>query len=305
MITELLDPSDLQRLRHLQVLVRNRVEGFCSGLHRSPHKGHSVEFREHRPYSKGDELRGIDWKLFGKSDRLYIRQYEEETNLHCHLLVDTSGSMGYAGTRSGGLSKLQYAAKLAAGIAYLMLAQQDSVGLVTFRDRVDRYLPPRSLVKQLGRIAETLGQLQPGPPEQSAAGRAADFDLTTLVPKLRRGGLVVLFSDCFGDHETLGRSLSHFVHARNDVLVLQTLDEDEMDFPFRSMAQFRSLEQTGWIRRIDPGRLRKAYLQRFADSQQQLSDRLAERRIELVTTTSSTPIGDTLTRLLRSGGPAS
>ncbi len=143
-ILDLISPKDLSRVARLQMLARQVVEGFCSGRHRSPHKGFSVEFKEHRPYVRGDELRNIDWKVFGKSDRLYIREFEEETNLRCTLLVDRSGSMRYRGDRSGGLSKYDYAQQLSASLAYLMLGQQDGVGLITFDDEPRDQVPVRS-----------------------------------------------------------------------------------------------------------------------------------------------------------------
>ncbi len=131
-VSDVLSSHDIGKFANLQVLARQVVEGFCSGLHRSPHKGFSVEFKEHRQYVPGDDIRSIDWKLFGKTDRLFIREYEEETNLRCTILVDSSGSMGYSGSRSNGFSKHDYAVRTAACLAYLMLQQQDSVGLVTF-----------------------------------------------------------------------------------------------------------------------------------------------------------------------------
>ncbi|XZE51630.1 DUF58 domain-containing protein [Planctomycetaceae bacterium SH139] len=300
MITDLLQPDDLSRLRNLQVLVRHRVEGFCSGLHRSPNKGQSVDFREHRPYSKGDALRGIDWKVFGKSDRLYIRQYEEETNLRCHLVVDSSGSMAYSGSRSGGQSKLQYASRLAAAMAYLMIHQQDSVGLVSFDKSIHRYLPPRSLVTHLGAVATCLSELKATPADVER-GEPQDFALHTLVPKLRRGGLVVLFSDCFGDISKLAQSLSQFVQAKNDVLVFQVLDPDEVDFPFQNMTQFRSLEAGKLLQRIDSGRLRKSYLQRFEKFQAELGEAFGRSRVNWMTVTSDQEVADVLAQLLTSG----
>ena len=141
-ISEFLTPSDLQKISNLQVLARLVVEGFCTGLHRSPHKGFSVEFKQHRQYVPGDEIRHLDWRIFGKTDRFYIREYEEETNLRCTILLDASGSMAYGSPQ--GRSKLVYAQRLAACLSYLMLGQQDSVGLVTFDTKVRRYIPPRT-----------------------------------------------------------------------------------------------------------------------------------------------------------------
>src|SRR4030095_8247043 len=147
MLHDFLQPSDLQRISNLQVFARQVVEGFCSGLHRSPHKGFSVEFKQHRQYVPGDEIKRIYWRVFGRSDRSYIREYEEETNLRATLILDRSGSMGYAG--KGGMSKFEYGNKLAALLSYLTLQPSDSVGLATFDTQIRRYIPPRSRVSHL------------------------------------------------------------------------------------------------------------------------------------------------------------
>ena len=156
---DFLTPADLQKIANLQVLARLVVEGVCSGLHTSPHKGFSVEFREHRQYVQGDEIRRLDWKVFGKTDRLFIKEFEEETNLRATLLVDVSGSMGYAGA---GISKAKYATQLAACLSYLLLRQADSVGLVTFDKKVRDYIPPRSRPSHLRVLLEALEKTQPG-----------------------------------------------------------------------------------------------------------------------------------------------
>ena len=143
-VADFLEPSDLRRIANLQIFARQVVEGFCSGLHRSPHKGFSVEFKQHRQYVPGDEIKHIDWRVFGRSDRFYIREYEEETNLRATLILDRSGSMGYVGKT--GVSKFEYGTKLAACLSYLMLQQSDSVGMVTFDTVIRRYIPPRSRV---------------------------------------------------------------------------------------------------------------------------------------------------------------
>ena len=155
-ILDLISPKELSRVARLQLLARGVVEGFCSGRHRSPHKGFSVEFKEHRQYVRGDELKNIDWKVFGKSDRLYIREYEEDTNLRCTLLVDRSGSMAYAGDRSDGKTKYDYAVQLAASLTYLMLGQQDAVGAMTFDDEPRDQVPLRSRPSHLQAVLESL-----------------------------------------------------------------------------------------------------------------------------------------------------
>lgn len=295
MITKLLQPSELARLKTLQMLARNRVEGFCSGLHRSPNKGQSVEFREHRPYARGDEVRSIDWNVFAKSDRLFIRQYEEETNLQANLILDCSGSMRYAGTRTGGISKWHYACKLAGSFAYLMLNQQDSVGLVTFDQRIRTTLPPRSTATHLSAISAALLSQEVQSKESNT-----DFvtSLSPLLPRLRRGGVIVLFTDCFGDLDSLATLLGQFRQARNDVIVFQVLDRDECDFPFRKPADFRSLELPSLVHRLDPVTLRNAYLDRFKKWQTELVTLLAKTRIELVPLVTDLPFEEALAEFL-------
>lgn len=193
-ILDLVKPKDLSRLSQLQLLAKDVVEGYTSGKHRSPHKGFSVEFKEHRQYVQGDELKNIDWKVYGKSDRLYIRQYEEETTLRCNLLVDVSGSMNYAGDKAlEGKSKREYAVGLAASFAYFMLGQQDPVGLITFDNQLRREVPLRS---RPGHLTPLLTALTDKPTE-----RETDLGsvFRKIVPKIGRRGLVVIISDSMGD----------------------------------------------------------------------------------------------------------
>jgi hypothetical protein len=189
-VADFLAPSDLRRIANLQIFARQVVEGFCSGLHRSPHKGFSVEFKQHRQYVPGDEIKHIDWRVFGRSDRFYIREYEEETNLRATLILDRSGSMGYAGKT--GVTKFEYGTKLAACLSYLMLQQSDSVGMVTFDTEIRRFIPPRSRVSHLAVLIEEL--------ENGKVGGETEIGhvFHDLVPKLHRRGLLVIISDCFG-----------------------------------------------------------------------------------------------------------
>src|SRR5947199_366457 len=198
------DPSALSRYGGLGLVARSLVEGFLSGVHKSPFKGSSVEFAEHRPYVRGDDVRRVDWRVHGKTDRYYVKEFEEETNLRAYLLLDASGSMGYRG-RTG--SKLDYARHVAACLAYLMLHQLDAVSLVTLDAKLRHFLPPRASAKHLMRILRVL--------EQTEAGGE-----TALAPlwhelaghQIRRRGLVVILSDCFDDLRALGLALKHFRH---------------------------------------------------------------------------------------------
>jgi uncharacterized protein (DUF58 family) len=258
-----LDPAALAKLSRLEIIARLVVEGFISGLHKSPHKGFSVEFAEHRQYVVGDNIRDIDWKLFGKSDRFFIKQYEEETNLRAYLLVDVSGSMNYGGLaeRARGLAaptqrptKFRYACCVAAALSDLMLQQRDAVGLVTFDSRVRRYIPPRAKAAHLRGIFDELDRTQPG----------ADTNLSTifhdLAERFRKRGLIIVLSDLFDDPERLANALQHFRHKKHEVIVFHLLDEDELSFPFTQLTQFEDMELADSRLLIEPRQLRDEYL---------------------------------------------
>lgn len=291
-VSEFISHGDIGKFANLQVLARQVVEGFCSGLHRSPHKGFSVEFKEHRSYVPGDDIRTIDWKLFGKTDRLYIREHEEETNLRCTILLDSSGSMAYTGSRSQGTSKHEYAVKTAAVLSYLMLHQQDSVGLVTFNDRVRKYIPPRAQPKHLRAIISEL-QLQK-PEKETELGDV----FHEMVSKIHRRGLLIIISDLFGDVEQLMKSLAHFRHANHDIVIFQIWDPDELDFPFRQWTQFASLEMAANRHLVDPAQIRRAYLEKLTQFREQLAKGCNRHRISLVPLMTDQPHADSLAAYL-------
>lgn len=291
-IHDVLSAQDIGKFTNLQVLAREVVEGFCTGLHRSPHKGFSVEFKEHRQYVPGDEIRKIDWKLYGKTDRLFIREYEEETNLRATILLDSSGSMKYAGSRSGGLSKHDFAVRTAACLSYLLLQQQDSVGLVTFDTRVRSYVPPRARPKHLHAIIDQLGKTQPG--SETSLGDV----FQEMVSRIQRRGLVIIISDLFGDVEHLLKALAHFRHARHEMLIFQIWDPDELDFPFRQWTQFASLETVGREHLVDPAQIRQAYLEKLELFRDQLNKGCSRHRINLVPMRTDQPYSDVLAAYL-------
>ncbi len=287
-LTQLVSPGDLEKLAHLQVLARTVVEGFCSGLHRSPHKGFSVEFREHRAYVPGDEIRYLDWKIYGRRDRFYIREFEEETNVRATLLVDASGSMAYG---SGGLTKFDYAVRLAACLSYLLLRQADAVGLAAFDTAVRSYIPPRSRPGHLSVLLESLARLQPAGETDPARV------LRDVAAQIHRRGLLILFSDCFSRTADLLQGLARLRHAHHEILVLQIWDRAELEFPFRQWTRFESLEAPGH-RMLDPATLREAYLKRVADFREELKRGCARHRVDLIPLVSDQPYAEALAQLL-------
>jgi len=249
-----LDPTALARFGRLELIARLVVEGVMSGLHKSPFKGFSVEFAEHRQYGPGDEIRHIDWRAFGKTDRYFVKEYEEETNLKAYLVVDSSGSMGYAGRT---VSKFEHARRLAAALAYLMISQRDAVGLVTFDTAPRAMIPPRSAPGHFSVVCKAL--------EDTKTGGEAPLSkiLHTLAERIRRRGLVVILSDGFDQVDDLTSALRHLRHRRHEVLFFHTLAPEEEEFPFRRPARFRNLERVEHQLRVDPLALRTAYLERF------------------------------------------
>ncbi|MBV8879695.1 MAG: DUF58 domain-containing protein [Planctomycetaceae bacterium] len=245
-----LDPKVLNKITRLDLKARHIVEGFMGGMHKSPYHGFSVEFAEHREYAPGDDLKHLDWKVFGRSDRLFIKEYEMETNLRSHILLDTSESMDYGGKET---TKLELASHIAASMAYLILRQQDSVGMVCFDKEVKTFIPTSS---SMGHLRPILGTLA-----QSEGKNKTDLGavLNTLAERIQRRGLIILISDLFDRPEVILKSLQHFSHKRHDVIVFHVLDEYELTFPFERMTLFEGLEEYP-KQLVDPRSLRKAYL---------------------------------------------
>jgi uncharacterized protein (DUF58 family) len=246
-----LPPEAVARIARLEVLARNVVEGFLSGRHRSPYFGQSVEFAQHREYTPGDDTRRIDWKVWSKTDRYYIKQYEEETNLRTTLLVDLSESMLFASHK---LTKYEYACQVAASLAYLLLRQQDSVGLITFDDAVRATVPSSSKQNHLQSILQSLDI--PSPKRKT--------DLQTLLAQVAdqqvRRGLIVLVSDLFVDRAGLFKGLKLLRTRGHDVMVFHVLDDEELDFSYAGTTRFEGMEEMGDLI-CDPRSLREGYLQ--------------------------------------------
>lgn len=252
--TSFLDPATLMRVKNLELRARQVVQGFLSGMHRSPYHGFSVEFTEYRQYTPGDDPRYLDWRLYARSDRYYLKRFEDETNLRCYLLVDLSRSMGY-----GSLSydKAEYAKTAAATIAYFLSLQRDAAGLVTFDDRIQDYLPARFRPGHLHRLFIAL--------ERATAGTATDLKapLEQVAKTARRRGMVVLLSDLLVPVESLELELGYLRTQGHEVAVLRILDPAELDFPFAEAAMFLDVE-TGRELYIDPELARQQYQTKFA-----------------------------------------
>lgn len=250
-----LDPRVISRLKGLDLIARMVVEGFLVGLHRSPYHGFSVEFAEHREYRPGDELRYVDWKVFGRTDRYNVKVFEEETNLKAYLIIDKSGSMGF---RSGGITKLEYVKYLASALSFLLLRQKDAVGLLLFSRGLDAYLPPSSRKNHLNTLLGELDRLKPG------GETSLSSVLFELAEKIRRRGLIIIFSDLFDDYESVIRSLKIFRHKKNEVLVFHVLDEAELMLPFRRDTLLRDMETNERIT-IEPKSIRNAYRRKIGN----------------------------------------
>lgn len=233
---DLLDPFEVSTLGGIEVITEGVVEGFLSGLHRSPRRGFSVEFAEHRMYQPGDELRYLDWKMVGRSDRLYVKQFEEETNLRAVMVCDASRSMAWSGDPSRTLPKLDYARRLVAALALILLRQRDATGLITFDEEVRAVVPPRARLAHWRQLTSTLAALQPG------HGTAAEPALRRVVDQLRRRGLVIFVSDLLLDRDVALKALRFLRHRGHQVLVLHLMDPAEVTLAGPAEARFEDPE---------------------------------------------------------------
>ena len=250
------NPTELAQFGRLELVARQLVEGLMIGRHRSPFKGSSVEFVEHRDYYPGDELRHIDWRAYGKTGRYYVKEFEDETNLRAHILVDASGSMKYAGSK---LSKFDYARVLAAAVAWLLIGQRDSVGLVTFDSKVREQLKPSGNRDSLRRLIHVLESTEPG--EETSLADVID----RLLPTFKRRSLLILISDCFDSLPVLEKALQRCRYAKHEVIIFRIAAPEEETFPFERPTQFRNLEVMNHRLLVDPARLRREYLRQYAD----------------------------------------
>jgi uncharacterized protein (DUF58 family) len=251
-----LKPEIIAQLENIELKARMVVEGFITGLHRSPYHGFSVEFAEHRHYNPGDTIRFIDWKVFARTDKFYIKQYEEETNLKSFIAVDSSASMKFAS--KGNIMKFEYACYLAAALAYLLIKQRDAIGLATYDTKIQNYLPPSSKRSYISEILKVLDSIEPA----NETGTSSSLD--SLAERFKRRGLVIIISDFFDDPTSVLNALKHFRHKKHEVLAFQILDPREIDFKFGSGATFKDIE-TGEEIITQPYQIQKAYKGAMSD----------------------------------------
>ncbi|MFZ2956493.1 MAG: DUF58 domain-containing protein [Candidatus Ozemobacteraceae bacterium] len=284
-LSKYLDPKLLASFSSLEVKARTVVEGFVSGLHKSPFKGFNVEFAEYRQYTPGDPIKDIDWKLYGRTDKYYIKEHEEETNLSGYLVMDTSASMSYKGDCA--LSKLDYAATLGASLAYLMLRQQDSVGLVTFADGVRRILPPKSGMPHLKAICRELEATRPDRTTNIAES------LDRVAEAMRKRGLLVIFSDLMDNAELVIAKARQLRSRRHEVLIFHVLDRHELSFPFEDVTLFEDLEDHTHVT-ADAFALRREYLRRVQQLVSTYQSALRKSGIDYLLTDTSRPLETSL-----------
>jgi uncharacterized protein (DUF58 family) len=275
-----LDPAVVARLGTLELKARTIVEGFLSGLHRSPFKGFSVEFAEYRQYIPGDALSTIDWKVYARSDRYYVKKFEEETNLDCHVMLDVSNSMSYG---SGPMTKFEYGACLAASLGYLMNRQRDAIGLTAFDENIVSMLPASSRPGHLRSVLVTLDRLRPGRKTNVSK------PLHQLADSVVKRGMVVLISDLFDDPIEVIRGLKHFQFRGNDVIVFHILDPHETDFPFERATRFEDLETEEEIMAV-PGAVRDHYLKEMGGLMEQYRRELGACGIDYQMISTSQPL---------------
>lgn len=283
-----LHPEAIKRLSRMELRARHIVEGFLSGMHRSPHFGQSVEFLQHREYSVGDDLRHVDWKVWAKHDRLTVKQYEEDTNLRCTLLVDVSGSMRYG---NGPLNKFEYACTVAASLAYLVLKQQDAIGLVAFDEQIRASLAPRSKRNHLFSLIDSFAKLEP----QDKTDTTQLF--RNVAETHAQRGMMIVISDLFVDPVEAIRGLQLLRQRGHDVLVFHILDDDELDFPFQGPTRFEGLELPQHLN-CNPRALREGYLKAIQDYLDQIRHGCARAMIDYALIRTSQPLDAVLAAYL-------
>jgi uncharacterized protein (DUF58 family) len=283
------DPKVLAGISNLALRARWVVEGLLSGVHKSRAKGFSVEFEEHREYAPGDEIRRIDWKAFGKFDRYFIKEYEDETNLRAYLLLDGSASMNYA---SDGITKFDYGCTLTASLAYLILKQQDAAGVVIFSNRIESFVPPRAKRDYLMQILHALENR--GPAGETNVGKILD----ELAGQIKRRGLIILVSDLLDEPEQVIKGLRQFRFKGNDVIVFHLLDPAEMELPFEGNVLFEDLEAANLEVITDPRAIRATYQQVVREFITEMRKQCHDNAIDYQLISTATPLDQALASYL-------
>ena len=284
----LVEPQVLAKLSKLDVRARGIVEGSFSGMHKSPHKGSSVEFAQYRKYVPGDDINNLDWRVYAKTDRFYIKEFEADTNLRCHLIVDSSGSMGYTGKNG---SKLNYAQKLAATLAQLLIQQGDTVGLQCFAENMVHDIPARGSAKHLGTIFTLLSEL-PSEGETQIIKILHD-----LAEKIHRRAMIIVFSDCFTDVEKLLDCFQHMKFRKHDLAVFHIMDPDELDFEFDRSIRFMDMESNFSIV-SEPSMIRREYLNEIKKYRERMKRGCREFHVDYRFVKTSDPYDQVLTEFL-------
>ncbi len=286
---KILTPKFISELSNMELRARLIVEGFLIGMHRSPYHGFSVEFAEHRQYFPGDDIGNIDWKVYGRSDRLYIKEYEEETNLKAYILLDSSSSMGFK--KDGSVSKLEYAGYLAAGLIYLMMKQQDATGLAIYDKEVRKFFEPHLTYSYMKLLFTELSGL--GPQSKTSTVNA----LSALAERIKRRGLIIVISDFLDEPKNVITALKHFRHRKNEVIAFQVLDDAELNLDFPADAVFTDME-TGERISTQVSAIRTAYKKSVGKFVHELKSRCFENDIDFALLTTSTPFDKALTAYL-------
>ena len=281
-----LNPDVLAHISDLEFRARSVVEGFVSGMHRSPYHGYSVEFAQHREYVPGDDIRHLDWRVYGKSDRFYIKQFEEETNLRCQMLLDCSSSMRYPDHKveSGRMTKFEYAATLCASLAYLLIHQQDAVGLTLFDNDIRTNIPPQS---NQGHLQALIGHIDRARLDAPTLSNAM---FERVAGQLPSRGVVVVVSDLLADVTDVIAGLQRFRHGDRDVIVMHVLDHDEREFPFQENTLFEGLEAPDLQLFADPQSLRTAYLEAVDAFVARIRAACTNQRIDYVGLSTTDPL---------------
>ena len=284
----LLSSGIINKIDSLALRAKLVVEGFLAGLHKSPYHGFSVEFAEHRPYEYGDDVKYIDWKLWAKTDKLFIKQFEEETNLKCYILLDRSKSMKYASDK---LSKFEYSKSLAASLAYLMIKQQDAVGLSTFDNKINLTIPPKTKPSHFNLIAQTLHNAKTGNTTK------VSNVLHVLAQSIKKRGLIILISDLVDSHEDIMNGLKHFRYKGHEVIIFHILDPKEIDLNFNESVKFIDLESDESIT-TDPRQVKVAYQKEIKDLIASYKNQCRKNKIDFINISTSDSLEKSLINYL-------